>query len=94
MQHGKEADAAVVAAQKAKLEGVLDVIEKHLATTKWEYIAGNHFTLADISYYPYTEYLLTKTPNGDVITSRPHVAAWWKRISAREAWKKASATGF
>lgn len=94
MQQGKEADAATVAAQKAKLEGVLDVIEKHLAATKWEYIAGNHFTLADISYYPYTEYLLTKTPLGDVITSRPLVAAWWKRISTREAWKKTSAVGF
>lgn len=93
-QRGGEADAAVVAAQKAKLEGVLDVIEKHLAATKWEYIAGNHFTLADISYYPYTEYLVTKTPHADVINSRPHVAAWWKRISSRDSWKKISAVGF
>ena len=37
---------------------------------------------------PYIEYVFAGQ-EGDVIESRPHVAAWWKRISERPSWKKA-----
>ena len=28
------------------------------------------------------------TPESTLVTSRPHVAAWWKRISERPTWQK------
>lgn len=70
---------------------VADVLEKHFIDTNWQYVAGNQFSLADIAYQPYTEYLVNNTNAGDVLLSRPHVAAWWKRISERPAWQKVKA---
>eukprot|EP00850_Spirogloea_muscicola_P006329 SM000030S11338 [mRNA] locus=s30:188130:189682:+ [translate_table: standard] len=70
-----------------KLEKVLDVYEKHL--TKHEYLALDRFTMADLSHLPFTDYLFKLAKKGDLIESRPHVNAWWKRISSRPSWIKA-----
>lgn len=64
----------------------LDVIEKALAGG--EYLAGS-FSLADISWMPYLDYFAA-TGGSDVISERPHVAAWWKRISERPSWQLAT----
>ncbi|KAG6489400.1 glutathione S-transferase 3-like [Zingiber officinale] len=82
------ADEAIVEAQAAKLEKVLDVYEARLAQNK--YLAGEHFTLVDLNHIPYTNYLL-KTSKAALVTSRPHLLAWWKDVSARPAWVKTAA---
>lgn len=63
-----------------------DVLEARLA--KSPYLAGDQFTLADICYAPYIEYAMGSDAK-DIILSRPHVAAWWGRVSERPAWLKA-----
>lgn len=85
---GQATDEAVVEAQAAKLEKVLDVYEARLAPRK--YLAGAHFTLADLNHIPYINYLM-KTSKAGLVTSRPHVLAWWEDVSARPAWAKTAA---
>ncbi|XP_074560897.1 glutathione S-transferase 3-like [Curcuma longa] len=85
---GKTTDEQVVEAEAAKLEKVLDVYEARLAQSK--YLAGLHFTLADLNHIPYINYLM-KTPKAELVTSRPHLLAWWEDISARPAWVKTAA---
>lgn len=83
---GLTPDEAVVAANLEKFEKVLDVYEAHLTTN--EYLAGDFFSLADLSHLPYTHYLINVAQCGDAITCRPHVNAWWEKISSRPSWKK------
>ncbi|KAL0918580.1 hypothetical protein M5K25_010596 [Dendrobium thyrsiflorum] len=85
---GGSPDEDVVKAQEVKLSHVLDIYEKQLAETK--YLAGDEFTLADLNHLPYL-YALSKTAHAGLLTSRPHVSAWWEDISARPSWKKAIA---
>lgn len=82
---GEAPDPAVVEKQAAELEKVLDVYEGRLGETK--YLAGDHYTLADLHHQPYLFYLM-KTPEAELVASRPHVLAWWNDISARPAWLK------
>ncbi|XP_072976001.1 probable glutathione S-transferase GSTF1 [Typha angustifolia] len=77
-------DASVEAASK-----VLDVYEARLSTSK--YLAGDSFTFADLSHFPYTHYLMAGTPYASLITSRPHVKAWWEDMAARPAFVKVAA---
>ncbi len=82
---GKEPDMAVVEQGKGELTRALDVLARHLENN--EYLAPTGFSLAEISYLPYIEYLFAAKA-GDLITSRAPVAAWWERISSRPSWKK------
>lgn len=82
---GKEPDAAVIAQGREELAKILDIIEPHLA--KNAYFAGESFSLADIGYMPYVEYLFAGG-TGDQINDRPGWAAWWKRVSERPTWQK------
>ncbi len=84
---GKEPDPAVTAAGLAGLVTALDTLEKALAGK--EYLAGS-FSLADICYAPYLQYL-ADLGIASGVTDRPNVAAWWGRLSARPSWKKAIA---
>ncbi|WP_437892987.1 glutathione S-transferase family protein [Sorangium sp. So ce124] len=84
---GKPGDESIVDASKAEVSRALDVIEKALAGH--EYLAGSSYSLADISWMPYLQCLVVSNV-GELITDRPNVAAWWKRISARPAWVKVS----
>ena len=63
----------------------LDVVDRALMTQA--HLAGDSFSLADISWLPYLQYL-SLTPHGSLITERPHVKAWWQRISTRPSWKQ------
>jgi glutathione S-transferase len=83
---GLKRNEAVVDEQVAKLEKVLDVYEAHLSKSK--YLAGDFFSLADLSHLPYTNLLVNATDKAEVITSRPHVHAWWKDISSRPSFTK------
>ncbi|WP_437629643.1 glutathione S-transferase family protein [Sorangium sp. So ce854] len=84
---GQQSDESVVEASKGEIARALDVVDKAVAGQ--EYLAGSRFSLADISWMPYLQCLeISKV--GELITDRPNVAAWWKRISARPSWVKAS----
>ncbi|KAK1280038.1 putative glutathione S-transferase GSTF1 [Acorus gramineus] len=85
---GGAPDEKVVEENTAKLEKVLDVYEERLSKSK--YLAGDFFSLADLSHFPYIHRLL-RTPKATLITSRPHVNAWWEAISSRPAYKKVAA---
>jgi glutathione S-transferase len=82
---GKEPDMAVVSAAKGEVSKVLDVTEKHLAGK--EFLAGGSFSLADIDWMPYVQYVV-QAGEGALITDRPNVGAWWKRVSSRPTWQK------
>ena len=85
---GQEPDMDRVAQSRPAAEKALDVAERALATRP--YFAGEEFSLADISWMPYVQYLF---PCGlsELISSRPAVLAWWERVSARPSWVKVSA---
>ena len=84
---GLPTDMAEVAKGKEGLEKVLPVMEKQLSSTA--YIAGNEFTLADIGFLPYLEYLVA-TPGKELLANYPKVSAWWAKCSERPTWKKAT----
>jgi glutathione S-transferase len=85
MAGGGAADLAVVETERAKLASTLDDLDKALA--KDEFLAGNSFSLAEVTFMPYFEYLFP-AESGDLVTSRANLGAWWKRISERPSWKK------
>jgi glutathione S-transferase len=82
---GKPTDPAKVEELEGKLKKTLAVVEENLSHN--QYMAGDTFTLADISFMPYVEYLLT-TPSAKLFKT-PAVTAWWTRVSARPSWQKA-----
>ncbi|MFT3767770.1 MAG: glutathione S-transferase N-terminal domain-containing protein [Minicystis sp.] len=82
---GQATDMDNVAKGRAEVSRVLDITEKTLA--KQEFFGGKTFSLADISWMPYVQYLFA-AESGDLITSRHGVRAWWERVSTRPSWKK------
>lgn len=80
-------DAAVLENAAAKLTATLTIMDAHLA--KHPYFAGAEFSVADISFMPYVDYVLA-TPAKELITKWPNVSAWWARVSDRASWHKAT----
>ncbi|GAB4835515.1 GST super [Ancistrocladus abbreviatus] len=83
---GKPSDMELVDSCKQKLKKVMDVYEDRLSKSK--YLAGESFTMADLSHLPAIRYLMNEAGFGEVITERKNVNAWWKDISSRAAWEK------
>jgi len=67
------------------LDTAYTIMERQLA--KQPFLAGDAFTIADICFAPYLEYL-TLTPAAGKLADYPHVAAWWSALSERPAWRK------
>ena len=80
-------EPAVLQAAEAKLTEALGIMDAHLA--KHAYFAGAQFSLADISFMPYVDYVMM-TPAKAQLEKWPNVMAWWGRCSERATWKKAS----
>jgi glutathione S-transferase len=68
----------------------LDTLDRWLSSNA--FLGGDAFSLADIHWMPYFEYL-SKIGEGEPIVRRHHVDAWWRRVSARPAWHKVARTG-
>lgn len=83
---GKPVDDEAVEAGRKGVAACVAVMERQLA--KHPYIAGESFSIADIGFMPYIEYLFA-AKHGDLIESSPNTAAWWQRISSRPSWKAA-----
>ncbi|UQA62267.1 glutathione S-transferase family protein [Polyangium aurulentum] len=82
---GTQPNQATIDEGKAGAAKALDVLDRGLAGK--EYLAGT-FSLAEITYLPYFQYLFD-TGLGDIVKERSNVAAWWGRISERPSWQKA-----
>jgi glutathione S-transferase len=82
---GQAPNMDVVKAARESVGQVLDITDKTLATQ--DFFGNKTFSLADISWMPYVQYLFA-AEQGDLVTSRPGVKAWWERVSNRASWKK------
>ena len=77
-------DNTVISEAQKEIQHVLAVLEPVLKFNV--YLAGEDFSLADITYMPYFDYLL-KVKAMD-LSAYPAVQAWWERISQRPSWIK------
>lgn len=84
---GKAEDPAMIADGNAGVDRALKVLETRLAAST--YLAGDSFTIADIGFLPYIEYLMA-TPAKSLFAGYPAVQAWWTRCSERPSWRKAA----
>ncbi|KAL7592124.1 hypothetical protein Lser_V15G32655 [Lactuca serriola] len=85
-------DEKVIEESEGKLAKVLDVYEDRLSKSK--YLAGDFFSLADLSHLPFTDYLVGPCGKGYMMKERKHVSAWWDDISSRPSWKKCLEYGY
>ena len=76
---GLPSDPKVIEESEEKLGKVLDIYEERLSKTK--YLAGDFFSLADLSHLPFTHYLVNQMGKGYMVRDRKHVSAWWDDIS-------------
>lgn len=83
---GQPGDLKLVHSCEQKLEAVFDVYEKQLSKSK--YLAGDWFSLADLSHMPALRFLMEDAKLGHLVKERKHVNAWWEEISGRPSWKK------
>ncbi|KAL4563611.1 hypothetical protein LXL04_027656 [Taraxacum kok-saghyz] len=83
---GLTGDEKVIKESEEKLAKVLDVYEDRLSKSK--YLAGDFFSLADLSHLGFTDYLVGPCGKGYMIKDRKHVSAWWDDITSRPSWKK------
>lgn len=68
-----------------ELEKVLDQMEVQLRRTG-EYIAGDTFTIADVTFLPYFS-LFEQAGLKGTLKERPFLAGWVSRCLGRRAWK-------
>jgi glutathione S-transferase len=81
----RDVDPKVLEAAGQALDNTLGIMDAQLA--KHPYIAGSTFTLADICYMPYLEYVMA-SPAKEIVAKHPNVSAWWAKISDRPSWRK------
>ncbi|KAJ4728988.1 Glutathione S-transferase [Melia azedarach] len=83
---GLPSDEKSIKENEEKLAKVLDIYEERLS--KSQYLAGDFFSLADLSHLPFTDYLVGPIKKEYLIRDRKHVSAWWDDISNRPSWQK------
>jgi glutathione S-transferase len=86
---GEQNDAALRSGREG-MQPALDALDRRLARN--EYLAGADFSLADIQFMPYLEYL-AKTGEAEHVERRSHLHRWWRTVEARDTWKKVARTG-
>lgn len=77
-------DHTAIKQNEDKLAKILQVYEKRLGES--QFLAGDEFSLADLSHLPNTQYLVAERE--ELFTSNKNVARWWDEISSRDSWKK------
>ncbi|CAM3559618.1 glutathione S-transferase family protein [Corallococcus sp. ZKHCc1 1396] len=80
-------DEANVAKGREGMKKPLEVIDAVLA--KQPFLAGNDFTLAEVTWAPYMDYLLAMGEQ-PALAEHKNVMAWWDRVSSRPSFKKAT----
>jgi len=81
-------DATVVEENRKKLGDFYHVLNGQLEGKN--YLVGDGFTLADLVFLPYTDYLLKQEGWADFLAPYPNVDRWWRTISSRPSWQKVS----
>ncbi len=81
----REQTPEVLKTADAALDTAFATMERQLASQP--FLAGNLFSLADVCFAPYLEYLML-TPAAAKLADHPRVAAWWAAMRARPAWQK------
>jgi glutathione S-transferase len=87
---GGEQNVQAMAAGREGMQSALDTVDRWLASNP--YLAGISFSLADIHWIPYFDYLI-ETGEGEPVMRRKHLSAWWSRVSRRGAWQRVARTG-
>jgi len=87
---GGERNEQAMAAGRAGMQTALDAADAWLARS--EHFAGRGFSLADIHWMPYLEYL-ERLGEADALARRKHLGAWWKKVSSRPTWQKVARSG-
>jgi glutathione S-transferase len=81
---GGAPDANVERASEAALASAFAAIDRALDAP---YLAGETFSLADVSLMPYVASLpMIKAEH--VTAALPRLASWWKRVRARASWER------
>ncbi|XP_047175254.1 glutathione S-transferase F11-like, partial [Vigna umbellata] len=83
---GKVGNLVLADISEKDLVKVLDVYESRLSQSS--YLAGDFFSLADLSHLPGLGHLIEEAKLGHLVTERKNVYAWWQKISNRPTWKK------
>ncbi|KAF7815694.1 glutathione S-transferase F10-like [Senna tora] len=83
---GIQPDQKLIQESEEKLVKVLDIYEERLSTSK--YLAGDFFSLADLSHLAFGHYLVNQLKKENMVRERKHVSAWWDDISNRPSWKR------
>ncbi|XP_073102128.1 glutathione S-transferase F11-like [Elaeis guineensis] len=79
-------DKEVIEQNKQKLDEVLHIYDKRLQATK--FLAGDKFTLADLSHLPNAQRLVSNDDYRSLIRTREKVSLWWDVISRRKSWQR------
>jgi glutathione S-transferase len=79
----KEPDPALLAWAESNYQRFAAVLDQNLG--QHEFVAGNAFTLADLSIAPLFSY---RAQAGLDLGKFPHLAAWLSRIEARPSWQQ------
>ncbi len=87
---GGEPDANAIVKGREAIHAPLDVLDRALGETP--YLAGKSFSLADIHWLPYIDYL-QRIGEGEQIARRRNLASWWGRASDRPTWQKVGHSG-
>ncbi|CAN6284066.1 unnamed protein product [Urochloa humidicola] len=78
--------AAAVAESERRLLRVLDVYDDALGRSA--YLAGDDFTLADLTHLPGAHGVARSARGRALLDSKGNVAQWYAAISARPAWRQ------
>jgi glutathione S-transferase len=87
---GGDRDQGVIGAGSAAMIPALDAADRWLADRP--YLGGGAFSLADIHWMPYFEYL-EQTGHDEPLRRRANLAAWWDRSSGRSTWQRVARSG-
>jgi glutathione S-transferase len=71
--------------RKKDLEKLLDIYEQRLEEAR--YLAGDNFTIADLSHLPNADRLASDPRSRRLFDSRKNVSRWWSDVSSRETWQ-------
>lgn len=82
---GMQPNHKIVDESLQKLRKVIEIYEERLSKSK--YLAGDVFSFADLTHFPYTYYFM-KTKHATLLNAYPHVKAWWDDLMSRPPVKK------
>jgi len=83
-------DEAVLQSAEVEIDKALVILSKALGNRT--FLVGETFTLADLCYMPYFEYM-QPTPLKEKLALYPNIAAWWGRLRERDSWRKVTGRG-